>query len=300
MDEMQIERLVRQILEELTTEGQNNSSVGNNPLPVKFELPDLRAKDLYTWTSVPAPVNSDGLKEAAKSTPARVGIWRSGPRPKVDHWLRFRADHAAANDAVLREITDGIFDKQGLFEVCSRAETKDEYLTRPDLGRLLSDEAEKSIRQKCLTGAQVQVVLGDGLSAMAIEKNAPEFLPAFEEVIKSYNLHLGQGFLVRHCRVGVMNAIGEILAPEVMVLLIGERPGLVTAESMSAYLCYRPTKKTIESDRTLVSNIHPGGIPAIEAAAHVAGIVKDVFEAKASGLRLRDIKDSKNLSQVRQ
>lgn len=292
MDERQIEQLIRQILKELTAGGQRTPAAESMSSSDERELPDLREKDLYTWTSVPAPENADGLAEAARATSARIGIWRSGPRPKVEHWLRFRADHAAANDAVLREIPDGMFQEQGFFEVCSQAKNKDEYLTRPDLGRQLSEEAVTDIRQKCSMGAQVQIVLGDGLSSMAIEKNAPEFLPAFEEVIKSYGLKLGQGFFVRHSRVGIMNAIGEVLAPEVVVLLIGERPGLVTAESMSAYLCYKPTNRTIESDRTLVSNIHPGGIPAIEAAAHVAGIVKDIFEAKASGLRLRSIQDS--------
>ncbi|HCL79282.1 MAG TPA: ethanolamine ammonia-lyase, partial [Synergistaceae bacterium] len=209
------------------------------------------------------------------------------PRPKVDHWLRFRADHAAANDAVLREVPEGLFDDLGYFEVLSQAQSKDDYLTRPDLGRLLSDEGSENIRTNCPMGAEVQIIVADGLSSLAVERNAPEFIPAFEEVVKSYGLKTGQGFFVRHGRVGIMNAVGELLAPEVLLLLIGERPGLVTAESMSAYICYKPTRQTIESDRSLVSNIHPGGIPAIEAAAHVAELVKTIHEARASGLNLR-------------
>lgn len=297
MDEIQIERLVRQILEELAVVERDNPSGREDFTVGNEEYADLREKDLYTWTSVPNPLNEDGFKAAVKSTPSRIGIWRAGPRPKVEHWLRFRADHAAANDSVLREIPENMFEKLGFFEVFSRASSKDEYLTRPDLGRLLSGEAEEAIRQKCTAGAQVQLVLGDGLSSMAIEKNAPEFIPAFEEVIKSYGLNMGQGFLVRRCRVGIMNAIGEVLSPDVVVLLIGERPGLVTAESMSAYMCYKPVGSTIESDRTLVSNIHPGGIPAIEAAAHVAGITKAILDVRASGLKLRDIQDSKRIAQ---
>lgn len=301
MDEKEIERLVRQVLAELTAGNSGVFSAGSglSASPHGEELSDLRERDLYSWISVPDPADPAGLKAAAGSTPARIGVWRSGPRPKVEHWLRFRADHAAANDAVLREVPEGFFDDYDFFEISSQAQSKDAYLTRPDLGRLLSEEGTAAIKKRCPMGAQVQLVLGDGLSSMAIEKNAPEFIPAFEESLKSYGLRLGQGFFVRHCRVGIMNAIGEVLAPEVLVLLIGERPGLVTAESMSAYLCYKPTNRTIESDRTLVSNIHPGGIPAIEAAAHVAGIAKNIGDAKASGLCLRSMQDAQNITQGR-
>lgn len=286
MDERAIEKIVRQVLAELKGESSpiqaTVSFADSGP-----KLPDLREHDLYSWTSVPEPIDEEGVRMAAGSTPARIGVWRSGPRPKVDHWLRFRADHAAANDAVLREVPKGLFDDLGYFEVLSQAQSKDDYLTRPDLGRLLSDEAFESIRAHCPMGAEVQIVVADGLSSLAVERNAPEFIPAFEEVVKSYGLRTGQGFFVRHGRVGIMNAVGELLAPEVLLLLIGERPGLVTAESMSAYICYKPTQQTIESDRSLVSNIHPGGIPAIEAAAHVAELVRTIREARASGLNLR-------------
>jgi len=97
---------------------------------------------------------------------------------------------------------------------------------------------------------------------------------------------MGKPFFVKYGRVAVMDDIGELLEPTVLVELIGERPGLVTAKSMSAYMCYRPNKDTIESDRTLVSNIHDGGMPAVEAGAHVASIAKKIYDAKASGLKL--------------
>jgi ethanolamine ammonia-lyase small subunit len=287
MNKIEIEKMVRQVVMEALSKGWTEAPQSREGSIKGGELPDLREKDLYTWVSVPEPADAAGLALAAASTPARIGTWRSGPRPPLEHWLRFRADHAAANDAVLREVPSELVERLGFFEVSTRASSKEEFLTRPDLGRTLSEEAAQVISKNCPRNARVQLVLADGLSSAAIEENAADFVPAFEEVLKSYGLSLSRGFFVRHGRVGIMDAIGEILDPEVLVLLIGERPGLVTSRSMSAYMAYRPSSRTIESDRTLVANIHPGGIPAIEAAAHVAGIVRDICGAKASGMRLR-------------
>ena len=291
MNEKEIEKLVRQVVMEALSKGKAGQTVKAIAItPAEAEgVPDLREKDLYSWVSVSKPADAAGLALAAASTPARIGTGRTGPRPPLEHWLRFRADHAAANDAVLHEVSPELVERLGFFEVSSRAATKDEFLTRPDLGRALSPEGAESIAKNCEKGARVLLVLADGLSSAAIEENVPDFVPAFEEVLKSYGLPLGRGFFVRHGRVGIMDAIGEILDPEVLVLLIGERPGLVTSRSMSAYMAYRPSSKTIESDRTLVANIHSGGIPAIEAAAHVAGIVREIAEAKASGMKLRQM-----------
>ena len=171
MNETEIEQLVRKAIREiLSAEGMQKDA--SPEFSQEEELPDLRKNDLYTWVSVPSPADPQGLALFAAATPARIGVWRSGPRPRVDHWLRFRADHAAANDAVLREVSPGIVERLGLFEVSSKARSKDEHLTRPDLGRLLPEEAVERLRTDCPRGAQVQLVLADGLSAAAIEENA--------------------------------------------------------------------------------------------------------------------------------
>jgi ethanolamine ammonia-lyase small subunit len=204
----------------------------------------------------------------------------------VDPWLRFKIDLAAAKDAVLKEVDPGLIEELGLFTVQTMVKDKDEYLTRPDLGRKLSEEAKEKILQECPKSPDVQLVVADGLSSTAIEANARDFIPAFEQAIKNYGLKMGKPFFVKYGRVAVMDDIGELLEPTVLVELIGERPGLVTAKSMSAYMCYKPNKDTIESDRTLVSNIHDGGLPAVEAGAHVASIAKKIYDAKASGLKL--------------
>ncbi len=295
ISEKDIRELVESVIKEL-----NLKEIGGNPAVSTAEeakcdadcpdegefLPDLGTRDLSEWSERPNPLDPEGLARLKSTTPARIGIWRAGTRFKVDPWLRFKIDLAAAKDAVLKEVDPGLIEELGLFTVQTMVKDKDEYLTRPDLGRKLSEEAKEKILQECPKSPDVQLVVADGLSSTAIEANARDFIPAFEQAIKNYGLKMGKPFFVKYGRVAVMDDIGELLEPTVLVELIGERPGLVTAKSMSAYMCYKPNKDTIESDRTLVSNIHDGGLPAVEAGAHVASIAKKIYDAKASGLKL--------------
>ncbi|NLU11121.1 MAG: ethanolamine ammonia-lyase subunit EutC [Tepidanaerobacter acetatoxydans] len=294
ISEKDIRELVESVIKELNLKETKECLDVSNPEPTKAVedsdngemLPDLGLRDLTTWTEIPNPQDPEGLARLKSTSPARIGIWRAGTRFKVNPWLRFKMDVAAAKDAVLKEVDPELIEKLGLFTVQTVVKDKDEYLTRPDLGRKLSEEAKEKILQECPKSPDVQFVVCDGLSSRAIEANAMDFIPAFEAAIKNYGLKMGKPFFVKYARVAVMDEIGELLNPEVLVELIGERPGLVTAKSMSAYMCYKPNKNTIESDRTLVSNIHDGGLPPIEAGAHVASIVKKIFDAKASGLKL--------------
>ena len=253
----------------------------------KGGLPDLAAYDLREKVFLQKAENPEGLLQLKKSTPARICVGRSGPRPITEVWLRFRADHAFAKDAVWGEVNEKLMEELGLFCVKTVVNSKDEYLTRPDLGRKLSEEAKETIKAKCKPNPQVQIVVVDGLSSKAIEANVSDFLPALMQGLESHNLEAGTPFFVKYGRVAVMDEIGEILQPEVLVELIGERPGLVTAESMSCYMCYKPNKATIESDRMLISNIYKGGLPPAEAGAHAASLAKKIFDAKASGLNLQ-------------
>lgn len=295
ISEKDIRDLVESVIKELNIKAVGgNTAISASDTPIEEccdegdILPDLGTKELSEWSEIPNPEDQEGLARLKSTTPARLGIWRAGTRFKVDPWLRFKMDLASAKDAVLKEVDPEIIDKLGLFTVQTVVENKDQYLTRPDLGRKLSEEAKEKILKECPKSADVQLVVADGLSSTAIEANALDFIPAFEQAIKNYGLKMGKPFFVKYARVALMDDIGELLSPTVLVELIGERPGLVTAKSMSAYMCYKPNKNTIESDRTLVSNIHDGGLPPIEAGAHVASIVKKIFDAKASGLKLNE------------
>jgi ethanolamine ammonia-lyase small subunit len=204
--------------------------------------------------------------------------------------LRLREDHAAARDAVQDEVDltrdfgpDRVA-RFGLFEVRTRAGSKAEYLRRPDLGRKLGAEAGEAIRAACPAGADLQVVVGDGLSATAVAAQAPGLLDRLFASATARGWSFGRPFLIRYCRVGVMNDIGDLLAPAVVVLLVGERPGLATAESLSAYLAYRPRCGHTDADRNLISNIHARGTGPDEAARRIVALADQVRAAGRSGV----------------
>ncbi|MCH1624012.1 ethanolamine ammonia-lyase subunit EutC [Fredinandcohnia quinoae] len=237
-------------------------------------------------TKIPNPNDDIGLQGLLNSTPARIGVWRSGTRPLTKTILKLQLDHAAAIDAVSGEVLERFLDEFKLFTVETCYENKDEYLKRPDKGRILTDNAVQTIKDRCTLQPQVQIVVSDGLSASAVETNLKDVYPALLDSLEIHNLTYGTPFFVKGGRVACMDHIGEILKPDVLVLLIGERPGLVSASSMSAYMCYQPRKGIIESNRTVISNIHPNGTPPIEAGAHIGSVLKKMLEQKASGIKL--------------
>jgi ethanolamine ammonia-lyase small subunit len=187
-----------------------------------------------------------------------------------------------------RDLGTDFVTRWALFEVQTLAGSKDHYLLRPDLGRRLSPAAIELVQQRCPRGADVQVVIGDGLSAAAVRAQVPALLPRLVEELQRLELTIGQPFFIRHCRVGVLNDIGETLDPAVAVLLIGERPGLATAESLSAYLAYRPRPGDTDARRNLIANIHERGVPLPEAAHRIAALSRKLWLAQESGVPIKE------------
>ncbi|HJV16713.1 MAG TPA: ethanolamine ammonia-lyase subunit EutC [Bacillales bacterium] len=232
------------------------------------------------------PVDQEELELLISKTPARIGVGRAGVRPKTETWLKFRFDHAAAVDAVYGEVNQQLLDKLGLFKVTTKVPDKEVYVRRPDFGRKLSDEAKQLIMQKCKKSPSVQIIVSDGLSSKAVDENVEDVYLSLFQSIQNLGLDVGTPFFIEKGRVAAMDDVGELLNPDVIVLLIGERPGLVSAESLSAYLCYKPRVGTIEADRMVVSNIHRGGIPPVEAGAYLGTVIQKILKYQASGVTL--------------
>lgn len=262
--------------------GNSKESIPCSPL--NYE--DSILPELQTRIGVTSPNHPDALQEWANKTPARVGVGRAGLRPKTETWLRFRLDHGAAVDAVYGTVPEKLLDALKLFSVSTMVEHKEEYIRRPDLGRKLSEEAKIKIREKCQLKPRVQIIASDGLSSQAIEKNLEDAYLSFLQSLDHLGIEYGNPFYIEKGRVASMDEVGEILQPEVVVLFIGERPGLVSSESLSAYLCYKPRKGTIEADRMVISNIHTGGIPPVEAGAYLGSVVQKILKYQASGVSL--------------
>ncbi|MBP1966464.1 ethanolamine ammonia-lyase subunit EutC [Paenibacillus aceris] len=280
-----LDALVDRVMAELEKKLSISASKGGDhapPLPDTLPIP-VEEEPL---SHVPDPKWEEGMNELLASTPARIGVWRTGTRALTKEVLKFRRDHAAAVDSIYGEASQALLDQFGLFTVETRYENTENYLKRPDMGRIVTEEGVALIQQKCKKHPQVQIVVSDGLSANAVDANLADVYPALLDSLSAYKLSTGTPFFVRGGRVAVMDHIGEIVQPEVLVLLIGERPGLVSSKSLSAYICYKPRKGTVESDRTVISNIHRGGTPPLEGGAHIGTIVKKMLEQKTSGINL--------------
>jgi len=238
----------------------------------------------------PAPSLLQAIRER---TPARLLVGRAGTAYPTATQLILRRDHAAALDAVhatvdLERDLGDLTRRYRLFEVATRAADKAQYLMRPDLGRELNDAARQSVTTHCHPNAALQVVIGDGLSAAAVTAQVPALLPLLETEARRRGWSFGQPFFVRYCRVGVLNNVGELLHPEVVVLLIGERPGLATAVSLSAYMAFRPGAAHTDAQRNLISNIHSRGVPHEEAVRRIGLLAEKMQAAQQSGVTIKE------------
>jgi len=249
-------------------------------------MEDITSEEYTKKIFVKNPKDINELQLFKDSTPARIAVGRTGDRPLTETILRLRADHAAAIDSVFSEVDEKILDELKLIKLKSKVNDKDEYITRPDLGRELDEASIKLIKEKCIKNPQVQVIVSDGLSSKAIDANIRDVLTAFLQGLSVYNIKVGTPVFVKYGRVGAMDDIGEEIGAEAVILFVGERPGLVTAESMSAYMVYNPNRNMNESERTVVSNIHKGGTPPVEAGAHIATLMKRILDEKASGINM--------------
>ena len=247
---------------------------------------DLTDASLPREIGVSNPADRAELVRMQTVTPARICVGHAGPRYRTRTALRFRADQAAAADAVFSEVSPETVQALGLFEVQTLCRNKYEMLTRPDLGRRFSEEALQLLRERCVHSPKVQLYVGDGLSAPSVAANIPDLLPGIADGLAHEGVSVGTPFFVRYCRVNTARYIAPALDSEVTCVLIGERPGLLTAESMSAYIAYRAHPEMEESGYTVVSNISRHSLPPVEAAAVIVELILKILREKKSGVAL--------------
>ena len=251
------------------------------------EVDDISAYSLREEFNIPNPYNKEEYMRIKAKTDARLGVWRAGPRPLTRTTLRVRADNAAAMDAVFNDVHEEYLERNNLKTYQTKCDSKETYLTRPDLGRVFDDETAAKIKAECINDPDVQIVVSDGLSSSAVEANIDAVLPAIYNGLKATNLKVGTPFFVKYGRVGAEDSVAKILGAKVTVILLGERPGLATSSSLSAYCVYGGYPGIPEANRTVVSNIHKAGTPPVEAGAYIAELCKQIFDKKASGLDLK-------------
>ncbi|GIK40146.1 MAG: ethanolamine ammonia-lyase small subunit [Chloroflexota bacterium] len=291
MQEAEIQAIVQAVLAEITKRpganggaAQTPSARGNGPV---VDLPDPTDEAARRTPGVANPIDPDGLRALMATTPTRIGVGRAGPRPRTKALLLFQADHGVTQDALFHEVNPKLLEEQGLFVVESQAHDRQEYLKRPDLGRKLTEEAKRLLTERCVKKPDVQVFVGDGLSGAAIEHNLAKVMPVLKQGLQAAGLTMGTPFFVKNARVGLLNDVNGIVDAKVCVLLIGERPGLARAESMSIYMGYRPKPDSTDANRDVVCNIYEGGLNPLEAGALAVQLIQKMIKYSTSGVDLK-------------
>jgi ethanolamine ammonia-lyase small subunit len=280
IDRSRIEALVREAL------GRESNGVPAPARPREVESSGALLLSPDRGVNIGEPYDPRAMPGILSSTPARIAVGRTGPRYKTNTMLRFRADHAAAKDAVLSEVDPALLARLDLFEVASRAPDKPTFLQRPDLGRALSDAGREEVARRIARAPTLVVVYGDGLSAAALNQHLAEFHGALLGALAARGIQHAPAFFVRRSRVKIMDEIARLTSAQAALFVCGERPGLGFADSMSAYYIYQPAEGATDADREVISNINPRGRPPAEAARDVAAALERVLREKKSGVVL--------------
>ena len=235
-------------------------------------------------------------------TAARIALGRSGISLPTQPQLAFQLAHAQARDAVqlaldvpqlLQDLENArIADAKDCLVLNSAAANRMTYLQRPDLGRRLSDESRVVLAAQPGQGAarhrDISLVIADGLSALAIARNAVPFLLALMRQLAPENWAMAPLTVVRMGRVAVADEVGERLGARLVVLLIGERPGLSSPDSMGVYATWMPRVGLNDADRNCISNIRPAGLGYEEAARKLHYLLREMRRREVSGVSLKD------------
>jgi ethanolamine ammonia-lyase small subunit len=255
-----------------------------DPLPPPPLVPDVPAPPARVYS--PHPEHSKFADEAAKHTTALVGIGHVGTRYATDVVLQFQAELAVAHAAVGAELSADWAATHGFVPLVSRVADHREFLLRPDLGRRLSDASVAELRANATKQPDVQIIVADGLSAVACMQSGKPLYDAVARACQSRGLSVGTPVCARFARVWLEDEIGSETRAKVAMILLGERPGLGTGDGLSAYVVYDPKLGKTDGDRNMISNIHARGIPIEDAAVRLAALAAAMMEQRTSGVSL--------------
>ena len=233
------------------------------------------------------------MRDLRSLTPARVALGRGGAGMPTEALLEFTLDHARARDAVhaafdVSTIISGLGDL-GLaaFNVCSRAGNRRDYLRRPDLGRMLDQASHRLLASASGKPCRLAVVIGDGLSPKAVNAHAVSLVRSLIPRLAAAGIEIGHAVVASGARVALGDEIGVLLGAGMMVMLIGERPGLSAPDSLGAYLTFAPRPGRTDAERNCVSNIHGGGLLYDEAASRIAWLIREGLSQELTGVALK-------------
>lgn len=231
-------------------------------------------------------------------TGARIALGRTGASLPTRELLKFGMAHAQARDAVHQvfdsEVLANALENAGLktLTVHSAAQTREQYLCRPDLGRRLSESSRTLLMNSSVRQADLLLVIGDGLSSKAVHRQAVPLVLALQPYLELLGLSLAPIVLAHQSRVALGDDIGECIQAKAVAILIGERPGLSSPDSLSVYMTWGPHTRRLESERNCISNIRPEGLDYPLAAFKLAWLLEQSFQRRLSGVQLKDESDN--------
>lgn len=239
-------------------------------------------------------IEPDDWEPLKAYTNARIALGKTGISIPLKESLQFKMAHAHAKDAVYSHLNvDGLqadLESMGLavHHIRSQAENRDVYLQRPDLGRLLAKDSEDKLRQLASSPADISIIIADGLSATAINTYTGPVVTRLVAEAQQAGYSLAPLLLVEQGRVAITDAIGGILRPRLAIILIGERPGLSSFDSMGAYITYAPEPGLTDERRNCVSNIRDRGLPPALAVDKLMYLINSAFRLQITGVALKD------------
>ncbi len=227
--------------------------------------------------------DADGLRQLTKATPSRIGIGRAGLRYPTRTYLDLRTDHGLAREAVAAEPPAEFVRALGAIELRTQAADLQTFLLQPNLGRQLDDASLQVLRNQGSRGADVQIIVADGLSAWAAQKN-PGLLAALQRALTGAGFSHGKPLWVHRARIAVADQIGVEMGAKATIIALGERPGLGTGDSLSLYLAWNPKVGQDNAEKNCISNVRPAGLGVEEAARQAADILKKAQAIGQGGL----------------
>lgn len=284
----------RRLMEELKRRFQSVGRTTSPPSPQARaarrdpDPPRRRGAGQIERARPPAIKDPALLEQMKRSTPAKIGVGRAGLRYRTQTLLQFWTDFSVAKAAVESQVPEGWAEQHGWLELETAAADADQFLARPDLGRRLSERSAAIVRDRLARSGSpdVQIVIGDGLSANAVMQNAPAMVQALVQELQRLGLSVGTLVFVHHCRARIVDIIGQVVGARVGVILVGERPGLGTGDGMSAYLVWAPGEERTDAEKQAISNIHRRGLLPEEAGRHAARLIEAIIAQQTSGVGL--------------
>lgn len=235
----------------------------------------------------PLPVRDpQELQRITQLTPARIVQGRTGTRHLTKVYVGIRAEHAIALDAVHSEVPDDYARKLGALSLRTRAKDKEDYLLFPDHGRRLDDASRALVEKDASRGVDVQIIAADGLSPWAILRQGEQLVPLLKSALEGKGFSVGRPLFVKYARIGVQDEIGVLTHAKSTVILVGERPGLGTGDSLSIYTAFKPRLGQDNAEKNCISNIRPLGHPPAAAARDCADLLRKTFDAGGGGVHL--------------